>query len=344
MGTADTPPAPAPNDPGKDIQNYVKGLTGALPGLVGLEGQYRPQLGALNLQDISGYLNGTGGQQGLYGLTQQATGQSQNILSGARDADFADQAGNTGAVRGILQGLNQEGYQQVQNQTNLANQITRSAAGVTPEEARMSDQQARAAFASRGRLNDKASVASEILGRSDVLQQKQQAALTAAGQAAQTANNFYSPGQSLLNGAPASVLLGQDLTNKGTGAVGQNTPQLVDTGAATNVGAQNSANLSNWQSNVASINNANKAANTQAGVSAAGLAVAALAAFSDRRVKKNVKRVGKTDGGTPIYTYQYKGSPKTQMGVMAQDAERNSPEAVSALLGPLKGVNYAKVK
>ena len=63
--------------------------------------------------------------------------------------------------------------------------------------------------------------------------------------------------------------------------------------------------------------------------------------LSDERAKTDMKRVGKTDSGTPIYTYQYKGDPSgtTHMGVKAQDV----PEA-SVPMGSMLAVDYKRVK
>ena len=63
--------------------------------------------------------------------------------------------------------------------------------------------------------------------------------------------------------------------------------------------------------------------------------------FSDRRLKEDVRVVGKTNDGQPIYTYKYKGDPKTHMGLMAQDVEKKHPEAVG-LAGGYKTVDYEK--
>lgn len=63
---------------------------------------------------------------------------------------------------------------------------------------------------------------------------------------------------------------------------------------------------------------------------------------SDIRVKENVKRVGYTDGGLPVYTYNYVGSPVVEMGVMAQDVERVNPNAVVEV-GGVKHVRYAEI-
>ena len=54
-----------------------------------------------------------------------------------------------------------------------------------------------------------------------------------------------------------------------------------------------------------------------------GLASAGVGMFSDRRLKTDIQRVGRTDAGTPIYTYRYAWGGPVQMGVMAQDV----PEA-----------------
>lgn len=67
------------------------------------------------------------------------------------------------------------------------------------------------------------------------------------------------------------------------------------------------------------------------------------AMMSDKRLKTNITKVGKTDGGLDIYTYNYVWGGPTQMGVMAQDVEKVNPEAVIEVAG-YKAVNYAKVK
>lgn len=63
--------------------------------------------------------------------------------------------------------------------------------------------------------------------------------------------------------------------------------------------------------------------------------------FSDIRTKENVRRVGETFDGQPIYSFNYKGDKKTQMGLIAQEVERHHPEAVGET-GGLKTVNYEK--
>ena len=64
--------------------------------------------------------------------------------------------------------------------------------------------------------------------------------------------------------------------------------------------------------------------------------------FSDRRLKTDVRRVGYTDSGTPIYTYKMGDGPK-KMGVMAQEVMKSKPDAVSSHPTGFLMVDYDKV-
>ncbi len=76
-----------------------------------------------------------------------------------------------------------------------------------------------------------------------------------------------------------------------------------------------------------------------------GLGVAGYMAYamSDRRVKKDIKKVGETRDGLAVYTYKFKGHPTTEMGVMAQDVEKVKPDAVKVLPSGIKVVDYSKI-
>ena len=50
--------------------------------------------------------------------------------------------------------------------------------------------------------------------------------------------------------------------------------------------------------------------------------------FSDERLKENVEQVGKTNDGQNIYRYNYKGDPRSQIGLIAQEVAQDHPEAV----------------
>lgn len=66
--------------------------------------------------------------------------------------------------------------------------------------------------------------------------------------------------------------------------------------------------------------------------------------FSDRRLKHDVKRIGKTDDGLPIYSFKYKGddNEQTHVGFMADEVEKVKPEAVGVHPTGYKTVDYAK--
>lgn len=68
-----------------------------------------------------------------------------------------------------------------------------------------------------------------------------------------------------------------------------------------------------------------------------------MALMSDRRMKTDIKRVGHTDGGLPVYTYRYKGSKVVHMGVMADEAAQANPDSVVEHDG-IQYVNYAEVR
>ena len=71
-----------------------------------------------------------------------------------------------------------------------------------------------------------------------------------------------------------------------------------------------------------------------------GLASAGIGLFSDRRLKRNIKRIGQTDGGTPIYSYTYVWGGPTHIGVMAQDV----PEAAFMTNSGFLAVDYGAVQ
>jgi hypothetical protein len=61
--------------------------------------------------------------------------------------------------------------------------------------------------------------------------------------------------------------------------------------------------------------------------------------FSDERMKENIEAVGTLNDGQTIYRYNFKGDPKTQIGLLAQEVETRKPDAVTEVKG-LKMVDY----
>ena len=259
-------PAPVQSNPGKDLLKYLSGLNKGLPQLAQMEGEYRPQFGQLNINDQTQYLNAL---LGLGGSTNAATGQQ---LQDARQSEFANMRANTGSVLGVLGGVDPGGQQLAGQTQQIAMQRLQAAQSLNPQEKRMADQTAREAFSSRGRLNDNAGVAAEVLGREDVLTNKRNDAFGLAGQAFGMGQQFASPALSMLLGVPGSVSLGQDYLGRSAGAIGQNSPQFINPDAGMNMGMQNTANLNAYmQANAAAKQNS-AAQWGQVGSSLVGLA------------------------------------------------------------------------
>ena len=84
--------------------------------------------------------------------------------------------------------------------------------------------------------------------------------------------------------------------------------------------------------------------------SAISTAASIASLFSDERMKENVKVIGALKSGLPVYTFEYKPEFKdiaghgTFVGVMAQEAEKLIPEAVSVHANGYKMVDYSKVR
>ena len=327
-------------DIGKDIQKYVKGYEQALPSVLQLESQYRPGFLGLNLGDVQTFLQGSDGQQGLYGLGRTAQQQAGQGLAEARAAELATMTGQAPAFRQFAQALSPEAQAQVDAAQMEAERARVSAQGVTPQEQRMYQQTAREAAQASGRLGGNAAIASEIMGRENVLFRKRAEADAARMGAFNLAQNFYTaPGLQALGNAPLSYQAGQNQLQLGLGAIGSAVPQMINPDTGANLGMANRANIVAAQGAQASATGSALGGLFQ-GI---GSAAAGIAMGSDIRIKENIRKVGSTDGGLPVYIYNYIGDNVTHMGVMAQDVEKVNPEAVTEMNG-YKAVYYDLVK
>jgi hypothetical protein len=100
--------------------------------------------------------------------------------------------------------------------------------------------------------------------------------------------------------------------------------------------AQDQANATNAQN-----------ANTQNGafgLLGTGIQAASMFGFSDRRLKKNIRRVGTMHKGKiNVYEFEYRGSDKREIGVMADEVKKVYPEAVKRHVSGYLMVNYSKL-
>jgi hypothetical protein len=80
-------------------------------------------------------------------------------------------------------------------------------------------------------------------------------------------------------------------------------------------------------------------AGASTGLAAGGAGLSALLALSDRRAKEDIVKIGKTDGGSNLYRYKYKGQDGMHIGVMADE----NPHAIAGQVNGLNVVDYGRV-
>ncbi len=99
--------------------------------------------------------------------------------------------------------------------------------------------------------------------------------------------------------------------------------------------------MDNYKNQMDQYNNQQSGLFGLAGTALGGWAKSGFAMPSDRRLKTDIRRVGKLDNGLPVYMYRYKTGMTPQIGVMADEVEELHPEAVVTIRG-FKHVKYAE--
>ncbi|WP_342616582.1 tail fiber domain-containing protein [Rhodoferax sp. GW822-FHT02A01] len=275
-------------------------------------------------------------QTSLNGSSQQALNNQQGNQSYA--TGLAGQAlGNSGSL--LTNPINPQGINQ--QATKAAYD---SAYGLIAPQQQQQSEALKSEMAAQG-ITDPGSqayqTASDNLARQQAYQNDnlaQQSVLTGI-QAGNTAFN-----QNL--GAQQQALSNfNGLNNQSIAMPSSSNPATVGSSPANIAGAyqnQYNAQLAGYNANQASNNNFTNGLFSLGSSYILGNAMAAAAA-SDIRLKTDIKRVGSTDGGLPVYTYRYKGHPTVYMGVMAQEVEKVDPSAVHFMPNGFKAVDYSKV-
>lgn len=135
----------------------------------------------------------------------------------------------------------------------------------------------------------------------------------------------------------AALLGGQQLNPINAGGGGGNAP--LDVAGA--YAAKNQADLAKYNAKTAG---ANGMMGGLFGLGSAALGNASL--FSDERLKDDIETVGELPTGEPVVEWHYKWESKDEpkhTGVIAQDVEKNYPDAVSEHPSGYKMVNYRKL-
>jgi hypothetical protein len=246
-----TPKAPAPpkQDIGGDITKYIEGYKQGLPSLFQAEKDFRPQFTDLNLKDVSSFIGGSSGQEGIFDLLGKYAGQSSGQVSDLRGKDLETMGAQSGLFRGAMDKLSPEQAFATSSADAEARRASAAATGLTPEEQRMSEQDAREAFQSSGRLGGNASIVEEAMNREKNLKLKRGDAAAAGDRSFGMAGNFYTnPGLSTFGSTPLSYQTGGGILQLGLGAIGAGSPQLINPDTGVNLGMQYNTNLFNQRS------------------------------------------------------------------------------------------------
>ena len=164
-------------------------------------------------------------------------------LGEARQAELGQMTGQAGLARGLMQALSPEQAYAAQNADAEARRAYASSQSLNPQEQRSYEQTAREGASAAGRIGSNAAIASEVMGREEMLARKRAEAAQAAQNSYNLSQGFYTqPGLNLLGSAPMAYQQGQNFLQTGLGAIGAGTPQLFDTSVGLNLGAAQRAN------------------------------------------------------------------------------------------------------
>jgi len=205
---------PKPEDPlklaPKQSEQLLSYYRGQLPSWIDLQEQFGPQFMAQMLGQTGQFLEGVGGQPGLQALQHQTAQQAGKTLEQLRGEELGQMTGQTGLTRGLMAALSPEQAAAVEAQAQEAERARVAAQGVTPQERRAYEQQAREGCQAAGRLGGNRALVAEAMGREDVMRQKREEAATAGARSYDLASRFYtSPGLGLLSQQPLSYQTGQ---------------------------------------------------------------------------------------------------------------------------------------
>lgn len=229
--------------------NYYDENTGRF---LDLSERFSPQFMQQMFGQTGQFLGGVDGQPGFNALQLSSAQQAGKTLAQIRAEELGQMTGQAPLTRGLMQSLSPEQARVVQGFDNEAQRAFASAQRISPQEQRGYQQTAREAASAAGRIGGNAAIASEVMGREDVFAKKRAEAARAGQNAFDAAQLFYTnPGLQALSQAPLSykaggqdLAVGLQLGPLSSGEFDYNMPLNL---AMTQAGAQNEANMANFQ-------------------------------------------------------------------------------------------------
>lgn len=126
-----------------------------------------------------------------------------------------------------------------------------------------------------------------------------------------------------------SALLGGGQVSQPMFSTNPNVTPMATTDNGSIIANYDNARMNAWQQN-------------QAGWGSLLGGIGGLFSLSDERAKEDMEKIAETDDGIGIFKFRYKGSPKTQIGLKAQDVAKKKPRAVAMGGDGLMRVNYGE--
>jgi len=124
-----------------------------------------------------------------------------------------------------------------------------------------------------------------------------------------------------------SALLGGGQVSQPMFATNPGVTPMATTDNGSIIANYDNQKLASWQQN-------------QAGWGSLLGGIGGLFSLSDERAKEDMEKIAETDDGIGIFKFKYKGSPKTQIGLKAQDVAKKKPKAVAMGRDGLMRVDY----
>jgi hypothetical protein len=298
----------------------ANGVSGALSGLSNFNASNTNNQNSIT-NAANAYVAGQNIPAQVQNAMLQATQQANQVTMPGIEQNAAI-GGNTNSTRtGIADGLVQQGLAEQSAALNgsLTGQAYANGLNLAQTQANNNNQQNLGALTSQGYLGNSAAGTGVSAGNSSIAGQNALSSEAAAG------------------GAGLTAAQQANLTNQQQQYQAQTQdPYAALQGLMGIIGTNNWGSSSNGTSNTTSTPSA---WDTISGLMSSGGGL--LKAFSDRRVKTNITRLGTLDNGLPLYSFEYIGDPERRMnvGLMAQDVELVNPDAVHEING-VKVVNY----
>lgn len=227
-----------------------------VPGFLALQERLGPQFMGQMFGQTGQFLEGVGGQPGFQALQRTTGAAAGETLGGLREDELRQMAEQAPLTRGLMATLSPEQAAAVQASAEEAERARAAAQGVSPQERRGYEQQARESFQASGRLGGNLGIVEEAMGRESVLSKKRETAALAGKRSYDLAEQFYTtPGLKALSNAPLSYTAGQQdlrtaltLGPASSGSFDYNMPLNL---AQQQAGSLNQYNQANYQANLA---------------------------------------------------------------------------------------------